>query len=156
MRQQDDRGREFNVSPTCEVLTDMPRSFETRCGKPTTSWYPAMGGGAMALCDEHGERHAGYAFAFAGATPNGERETMERDDSARLDWLEKSCRSLNCWMVSDDPETDRLGWSVEWHPDSDAAACMDDPPRGRTPREAIDYAMKLAGWSGPRTEATPP
>lgn len=46
-----------NYSKTCEYLL----SYAVPCGKRTTSYYPAAGGGTMALCDEHGIGHARYA-----------------------------------------------------------------------------------------------
>lgn len=49
------------ISPTCEVLTDRAanRINETHglCGKPTEYVYPTHGGGYMALCALHGQKH---------------------------------------------------------------------------------------------------
>ena len=43
------------ISPTCDVR------LGERCGKPTCYAYPAMGGGWMPLCHEHGQKHLPYA-----------------------------------------------------------------------------------------------
>lgn len=50
------------VSPTCDVLRDGPR-----CGQPTAYAYPAMGGGYMALCDTHAQRHLRYCVTYEQA-----------------------------------------------------------------------------------------
>ena len=56
-------------SPTCEVRDAHSRP----CDRPTTYCYPAMGGGYMALCDEHAGKHLSicvtYAAAQRGETP---------------------------------------------------------------------------------------
>jgi hypothetical protein len=54
--------RKAHVSATCEVL----RSITTldACGKPTVAYYPAAGGGTMALCEEHAPPHAAYTKPF--------------------------------------------------------------------------------------------
>lgn len=49
-------------SETCETWTH----DRTVCGKPATRAYPAMGGGYMALCDDHAERHP-YAISIDAA-----------------------------------------------------------------------------------------
>lgn len=46
------------ISRTCEVLA---RTAKVHCGKPTARAYQASGGGWMALCEEHGEKHSAYA-----------------------------------------------------------------------------------------------
>lgn len=49
------------VSPRCEVVTNIDAVQDKRewsfCDKPTTHWYPTMGGGTMALCEEHAQKH---------------------------------------------------------------------------------------------------
>lgn len=47
------------ISPTCEVLKDINAKQwdEKFCGAPTACAYPAMNGGWMALCHEHGRKH---------------------------------------------------------------------------------------------------
>lgn len=56
------------VSPTCEILVEWPPHKPVAyCGKPTARWYPAMGGGTMALCAEHGQPHAGYSHEYDAA-----------------------------------------------------------------------------------------
>jgi hypothetical protein len=43
-----------DVNPECEVRV----SSEYICGKETWYWYPADGGGTMALCEQHAENRA--------------------------------------------------------------------------------------------------
>jgi hypothetical protein len=43
-----------DVNPECEVRV----SSEAICGKETWYWYPADGGGTMALCEQHAENRA--------------------------------------------------------------------------------------------------
>lgn len=54
-----------DVSQLCEYVTefrpDLPWQF---CGKPTAYFYPAMGGGTMALCEEHAKPHLASATAI--------------------------------------------------------------------------------------------
>lgn len=50
------------ISPTCEVFLD-----GRLCDKATDLAYPAMGGGWMALCYRHGQKHL----------PNGGTKTIE-------------------------------------------------------------------------------
>lgn len=59
-----------DVSRHCEVMIDPQGRFEAGniCGAPTAYWYPAMGGGAMALCAGCAERHQKHA-AEIGLTP---------------------------------------------------------------------------------------
>lgn len=67
-----------NISPTCEVLGKFARGEPvTYCGKPTASWYPTLGHGTIALCEEHGKPHAKYATRVdtsAGTLPERARE----------------------------------------------------------------------------------
>ena len=45
------------ISPTCEHAEEWDRENKTVarfCGRPTRYWYPAMGGGTAALCEQHG------------------------------------------------------------------------------------------------------
>lgn len=60
------------ISPTCEV--DMwgngPRLNKSDkviqyCDKPTTHAYPAMGGGFMALCFRHAQKHLKHGGAIS-------------------------------------------------------------------------------------------
>lgn len=61
--QHDHYGHAYLVSRTCEYLVrwEAPVSF---CDAPTTRWYPAAGGGAMALCAEHARPHASHSYSF--------------------------------------------------------------------------------------------
>ena len=42
------------ISASCEVT-----GTREACGQPTCYAYPAMGGGWMALCHHHGQKHVG-------------------------------------------------------------------------------------------------
>lgn len=46
------------ISPTCEMLR-----LYGACDKPTEYAYPAMGGGWMALCFKHGQKHLKHGGA---------------------------------------------------------------------------------------------
>ena len=46
------------ISPTCEVWITAGQ----KCGAPTVGGYAAMGGGWMALCVAHIEKHESYSF----------------------------------------------------------------------------------------------
>ena len=63
------------VSATCEVW--LGRGSESACGKPTTHAYPAMGGGYMALCTEHAQKHLRYCVTFEAAR-RGEKPVLEK------------------------------------------------------------------------------
>ena len=41
------------INRTCEVENDQ----RVACNKPTVAAYPAMGGGWMALCEQHAKKH---------------------------------------------------------------------------------------------------
>lgn len=43
------------ISAACEVIVG---PFLEMCGEPTIKTYPCWGGGYMALCREHGKKHA--------------------------------------------------------------------------------------------------
>lgn len=51
------------ISTTCQVVTGSTMDWTTGkprylfCGGTTAAAYPAMGGGWMALCDGHAEKH---------------------------------------------------------------------------------------------------
>lgn len=55
------------ISPTCEHLRN-----RTPCGGATSYAYPAMGGGWMALCDRHGQKHLPHATHIEELITNGE------------------------------------------------------------------------------------
>lgn len=46
------------LSATCEHWPSGP----AMCGDPTCYAYPAMNGGWMALCHDHGQKHLPHAF----------------------------------------------------------------------------------------------
>lgn len=49
------------ISCTCEVLLPVPG--EVFCEEPTFAAYPAWGGGWMALCHNHAQKHRYEATA---------------------------------------------------------------------------------------------
>lgn len=52
---------------TCEVfIGERGAPGEPQCGAPATLRYPAMGGGYMRLCAEHGAKHANYSEWWGG------------------------------------------------------------------------------------------
>lgn len=55
------------ISPTCEIL----RCYGA-CEKPTEYAYPAMGGGWMALCFKHGQKHLPHATHIEELIKRGE------------------------------------------------------------------------------------
>lgn len=59
------------ISSTCEVMTS-PDYLREPCGKPTACAYPAMGGGWMALCAQHGEKHSDISTPIGELLSNGE------------------------------------------------------------------------------------
>ena len=62
------------MNAKCEVVLDWQPTV-VKCGKPTVAGYPAMGGGRMALCVEHVEKHIqtpASAKALDMRTPSGE------------------------------------------------------------------------------------
>lgn len=67
------------ISPTCEVLKSNILKIEKAnslddlcCGLPTSYAYPANGGGWMALCFDHGQKHLPYAKHIDGLILRGE------------------------------------------------------------------------------------
>lgn len=54
------------VSPTCEVVTRWHEggAIAQRCGLPAVGFYPADGGGFMALCAAHAMPHASYLTSW--------------------------------------------------------------------------------------------
>lgn len=51
--------------PTCETIVGWCKCGEPHfCGTVARWRYPAMGGGFMHLCDEHGIKHLNYAEAI--------------------------------------------------------------------------------------------
>lgn len=63
------------ISCTCErldALKDGIHKVPKFCGKPTTYAYPAMGGGWMPLCEEHGRQHLPHAFHIDDLVRSGE------------------------------------------------------------------------------------
>lgn len=73
-----------DVSATCEVLTlidhNVPERLTHMCGQPTAYWYPSMGGGTMALCETHAQKHLSYASAISmvplGGAPAPEKAEL--------------------------------------------------------------------------------
>lgn len=62
---------------TCEQLMserDWPEGHW--CGRPATMRYPAMGGGFMHLCDDHGAKHTRIVDQF-GQRWNGHQWVAE-------------------------------------------------------------------------------
>lgn len=57
-------GRTIDVLATCEVVKGWGRDGTewAWCGKPTTHFYPALGGGTMALCAECAKPHGRHAW----------------------------------------------------------------------------------------------
>lgn len=55
--------RPAQPSKTCETWVN----GRQECGRPAVMAYPAMGGGYMALCAEHGEKHASYCVTIEQA-----------------------------------------------------------------------------------------
>lgn len=55
------------ISCTCEVTMDMKHQLlkGKYCDKPTTHAYPAMGGGWMALCARHAQKHLKHGGAIS-------------------------------------------------------------------------------------------
>lgn len=70
------------ISTTCEKITARgvagTHEMECFCGKPTSYAYPAMGGGWMALCEEHGKKHLPHISPIADLIKSG--ETFEGAD----------------------------------------------------------------------------
>ena len=60
------------ISATCEVM--LPRADQKTlfCDEPTALAYPTHGGGWMALCAKHGEKHAKYALPIEELIESGE------------------------------------------------------------------------------------
>lgn len=71
-------GSTHAVSPRCEVwMSDSP------CSEPTTHFYPAMGGGTMALCEEHAQKHLPHGAWPVRAARSGDRDADGGDANAR-------------------------------------------------------------------------
>lgn len=52
---------------TCEVfIGERGAAGEPQCGQPATMRYPAMRGGYMRLCSEHGAKHSAYCERWDG------------------------------------------------------------------------------------------
>lgn len=61
------------ISPTCEVLAGRDAKGEHRfCDHPTSYAYPAWGGGWMALCWRHGQKHLPLAPPIEELIATGE------------------------------------------------------------------------------------
>lgn len=56
------------VNPTCEHMTHYANGVARFCRQPTVLWYPAMGGGTAALCEEHGATHRPFAYRYEAPT----------------------------------------------------------------------------------------
>jgi hypothetical protein len=56
-----------NYQGTCEVFVgERGAPGEPQCGRAATMRYPAMRGGYMRLCTEHGAKHASYCQRWTG------------------------------------------------------------------------------------------
>jgi hypothetical protein len=45
----------------CDIISgELPHPMQRICQKPAVLRYPAMGGGYMRLCADHGAKHAAY------------------------------------------------------------------------------------------------
>lgn len=63
----------MNKQGVCEIVRgEGPQWFERICEKAATMRYPAMGGGWMHLCAEHGKKHARLVDEF-GERWNGSK-----------------------------------------------------------------------------------
>lgn len=68
------------ISPTCEVLPPQSgvhfskdsMAREHMCDRATSFAYPAMGGGWMALCDNHAQKHHPHCIAIEKLIEDGE------------------------------------------------------------------------------------
>lgn len=60
------------ISPTCEHHTFLPFGTYKVCDHATSYAYPAMGGGWMALCYRHGQRHLPHIMAIEDLITAGE------------------------------------------------------------------------------------
>lgn len=54
---------DLKVSPTCEFVVQWYRFRNEECGNTTAYWYP-NGGGTMALCEGHAQRHLEHPDAL--------------------------------------------------------------------------------------------
>lgn len=65
-------GKTYIVGLRCEVENrcDCCGSVLV-CDKPTTHFYPAMGGGTMPLCAEHAQKHLPYCAWPVAPTDGG-------------------------------------------------------------------------------------
>lgn len=73
------------VSPTCEVVLTWPTALSDSvvfCNQPTTSFYPTLAGGTMALCEKHGKKHAAYATRWPA--PSSEGTLQATDDTSPI------------------------------------------------------------------------
>ncbi len=84
--------REPDATPTCEMLM----ATYARCGAPAAWRYPAMGGGFMHLCVEHGQPHAAYAEPIPLAQPSQPPERVENKYRYCLTQIPVLCRILSC------------------------------------------------------------
>ncbi len=51
----------------CQIVRgEGPNPLERACHQPAVLRYPAMGGGYMRLCAEHGEKHRRYCGEWEG------------------------------------------------------------------------------------------
>lgn len=53
------------ISPNCEVMIGGTSECPLFCDKPTTHAYPAWGGGFMALCFRHAQKHLKHGGAIS-------------------------------------------------------------------------------------------
>ncbi len=51
----------------CDVVRgEHPHPLERLCDRPAVLRYPALGGGYMRLCAQHGEKHRAYCAEWLG------------------------------------------------------------------------------------------
>lgn len=62
------RMTDITTQGECQVIRgEHPNPLERICHKPAVLRYPAMGGGYMRLCAEHGEKHKRYCGVWTGS-----------------------------------------------------------------------------------------
>ena len=66
------------ISPTCQVLRAL--KGPEFCDLPTSYAYPAAGGGWMALCFKHGQKHLPHCSSIEDLIRRGETFDGSADD----------------------------------------------------------------------------
>lgn len=79
----------------CEVIvTERAHPGGQFCGRPAMMRYPAMGGGWMHLCDEHGAKHAAIIDLFGQRWTGAEWALSAKTADARIAELETAVSQL--------------------------------------------------------------